>query len=320
MTAETIKFDNVIGQERAKRQLAFLLSSHIRSRGAFPNLLMTGSKGDGKTHLAREVAKQLPDFNDGSRNHKRFFPINGASVKNPTMFFEDICPAFADGDTYATIFIDEAHMLPKALQRGTMLSVLEPNKRRVNTVMHDDMPYTFDFHKVTFILATTEIDQLFDPLKDRLEEIALEPYNASELAQIMEMVIEGGVEFEEGVLEKLATHVRRNARKADNIANHVLSMGHPVFKQEHFEELRRDMNLFELGVSIEELAALKCLDVAGSEGLKLGALASELGKSSKVVQKGLEPYLLGNRLMSIDGNRRITPKGREYLTRLKKDQ
>lgn len=278
-----------------------------------PNLLFVGSKGDGKTHLARKTGRNLPDFSDGSRQWKRFYPINGGSIKNATQFFEDICVEVADGDTFATIFIDEAHMIPQALQKGVLLSVFEPNKTRVNTVEHDGMTYTFDFHKLTFLFATTELEKMFDPLVDRLQKINLEPYRPDELAQIIDLVIDGQVEFEGDTLSELSYYVRRNARHADRIADTILRMGVTSFGREHMEHLLSNMNLHKYGLDLEEIALLRKLETAGNEGLSLGMLASELGKSSKTVQKGLEPYLLGNKLMTIDGRRRLSLKGVNLL-------
>ena len=133
-------FNEVIGQERAKTELEFRLKNHISTQGAFPNLLLTGSKGDGKSHLARKIGKNLPDFSNGDRSYKPFYTINGSALKNIRVFFEQYCSQFADGDKYCTVFIDEAHEIAKPVQ-AALLSVLENTATSKTTYEYEDVPY-----------------------------------------------------------------------------------------------------------------------------------------------------------------------------------
>lgn len=310
----TSYFEGVIGQERAKTELGFRLDNHHKTKNPFPHLLLTGSKGDGKTHLARKVARNLPDWGDQTRNNKRFLSLNAAAIKSPQMFFEDICSQFADGQTYCTVFIDEAHELNKKIQNA-LLTVLEPNKNNYTTFEFNGAQFDFDFRRITFIFATTEDDQIIPPLVDRLKQISLEPYDADELAQIIELVIDGTVQFEDGTLERLSKLVRRNARKADEIAKDVMSFGVPVFTKKHLDKLVEKTNLYPMGLTNDEVRVLYTLEECGE--LSLGQLASRIGRPGKAMQKGLEPYILALGLMEIDGKRRITPKGRDYLKAIK---
>ena len=308
--------NEVIGQQQAKTELEFRLNNHINTKGAFPNLLLTGSKGDGKSHLARKIGKNLPDFSDGSRDYKAFFTINGSALKNLRVFFEQYCSQFADGDKYCTVFIDEAHEIKKPVQ-AALLSVLENTKTNRNVYEYEDIPYYFDFRKVTFIFATTDEDKLVEPLIDRLLKITLSPYTPDELAEIINGVVGEAMEFDKGVLEKASQYVRRNARKADQLAKDILSLGVPVFKMIHLKKLIEKTNLAPMGLDLDEIRTLRILEeCASSDGLSLGQLASRMGRPGRSMQKGVEPYLLANNLMEIDGKRRITAKGREYLKNL----
>ena len=307
-------FDGVIGQPRAKKTLSFFLDNHRKNKTAFPHILFTGSKGDGKTHLARKVGRNLPDFSDPAKRHKDFFIKNGTELKNPRYLLEECLSQFANNQDYATFFVDEAHEMSKQVQT-MFLSILEPNAREKTEIEYDDITYTFDFRKVTFMFATTEDDKMFHALMDRLRVLSLEPYEEKELAAIIELVIDGRVRFEDDMLKKISRYVRRNARKADCVAKDILSLGVPVFTKEHFDDLLDKVSLYPYGLTLDEVRALEILEANGE--LSLGVFASRLGRPPRAMQKGVEPYILALGLMEIDGKRRLTAKGRNYLRELR---
>lgn len=301
-------FEGVIGQKRTKTELGFYLANHLATGAIIPHLLLTGSKGDGKTHLAKKFAKNLPDLSQPTKQNKAFYLLNASTILNPTIFLEDIMSKLQD--QYATIFIDEAHELPKKVQM-ILLTILEPNKRNCTSYTFNDVDYRFDFSKLTFIFATTEDDKIFHALKDRLVTIALEPYDEKDLSQIIELVIDGEMTFEDGVLQEMSHYVRRNARSADRMAKNALAFHSPVFTREHLSILKEKLNLFPFGISHNEIRALRLLESDGE--CSLGHLSCRMAQTAKSVQKEVEPYPIALGLMEIDGKRRITAKGRQFL-------
>lgn len=307
-------FDGVIGQTRAKRELGFYLRNHLKSGNPVPNFLFAGSKGDGKSFLARKFARNLPDLQNPDKKHKKFYGFNGGAILNPTILLEDILSKVQD--EYCTIFIDEAHGLPSKVQT-VLLTILEPTKANRTRYTFNDVDYEFDFRKITFIFATTEDDKIFHALMDRLTKVTLEPYTEKELAEIMETVIENEVSFEDNLLADLSHYVRRNARAATAVAKNVLSFGSPVFTSEHFEILKSQLNMFPHGITFNEIRMLKILESDGE--CALGHLASRLAQTSKSVQKEVEPYAIAMGLMEIDGKRRLTGNGRLFLKALESE-
>jgi Holliday junction resolvasome RuvABC ATP-dependent DNA helicase subunit len=302
-----IWFEGVIGQELAKDKLAFHLNNHLNNGAVFRPILFEGSQGDGKSFLTRRLARNFPDPSDPSRKHKKFVSQNGANIKNPTMFFEDICSTFADGTQYITIFIDEVHGLPKSVQNA-LLTILEAD---YTTYEFNDVTYTFDMSRVTWIFATTENDKVFRPLRDRCINVQLQPYNLDELAEIIELVVAGRVQFDEGMIEKLAYHVRRNGRQARDLAKDIVALGQSWFGKKDFEFIRKQLGLLPFGLMQDELRVLQMLDADGP--LKLGALGARFGKPVAAVQKEIEPYPISLGFLETQGERRITAKGRQYL-------
>lgn len=308
--SESQWFEGVIGQEGAKRLLSFHLRNHLNNGAKMPNILLEGNKGDGKSYLARKFARNLPDPSDPTRQNKKFCPVDGSAVKNLTILFQDICGKFANGDDYVTVFIDEAHGLPLTVQNA-FLTITEPNRSGITRYTFDDVEYIFDSKKVTWIFATTEADKIFEPLRDRLHIVQLREYEPDELAQIMELTIEGKVRFDGNTLEQLSHLVRRNARHADRLAEAVLALGVPTFKQSHLTILKSELSLLPHGLTDFELRLLETLNDEGE--MSLGHLASRLGKPRKAVQFQLEPYVMALGYMEVEGKRRISGKGVQFL-------
>lgn len=300
-------FEEVIGQERAKRELSFYLKNHLKSGNPVPNFLFAGSKGDGKSFLARKFAKNLPDLQNPDKKNKAFYSFNGGQIGNPTILMEDILSKVQD--QYATVFVDEADALPSKVQ-AILLSILEPTKSNRTSVTFNDVTYEFDFRKITFIFATTET--IFHSLEDRLKVVSLEPYSEEDLGKIMETVFEGSIDFEDDkLLPDLAHYVRRNARAATFVAKNVMSFGTPIFTREQFSILKTQLNMFPRGVNFTEVRALRIL--LEDHECSLGHLASKLAQPSETTRKTIEPYLIALGLMIIEGKRKLTPEGRLYL-------
>lgn len=302
-------FGEVVGQSNAKMKLKFYLENHLEKGSALPNFLFTGSKGDGKTFLAKKLGKHLPDPTNPDKRHKSFYTIDGPTVKNLSVLFEDICSKFANGDDYATIFVDEAHDLPAKVQTA-FLRIVDPDGM-VNRYTYNDVEYTFDQRKITWIFATTEDDRIFHALKDRLKEVQLQPYSKSEIQEILDITTRETVSYEDGLLEEISGFVRRNARSAKEIASDIMSFGLSIFSREDWLSMARQINLHPYGITADEIRLLEILEQDGE--CSLGHLSCRVGKPSKAVQKGLEPYPISLGFLEIDGKRRITGKGREFL-------
>lgn len=305
-------FEDVVGQESAKLKLKFYLGNHLEKGSALPNFLFTGSKGDGKTFLAKKLGRHLPDPANPDKRHKSFYTIDGPTIKNLQVLFEDICSKFANGDDYATIFVDEAHDLPPKVQTA-LLRVVDP-EGFINRYTYNDVDYVFDQRKITWIFATTEDDKIFHALQDRLKEVQLQPYTQDNIREIMEKTTEGDVAFEKDLLEDISGFVRRNARSAKDISKDILSFGVPIFSRDNWVSMARQIGINPSGLTHDEVRVLEILAKEGE--CALGNLACRVGKPPKAVQKGLEPYPISLGLIEIDGKRRITGKGHLYLKAL----
>jgi Holliday junction resolvasome RuvABC ATP-dependent DNA helicase subunit len=304
-------FDDVIGQTDVKKKLKFRLDTHRKNGAILPHCLFVGSKGDGKSFLARKFARHFPDPTDGSKKHKRFFGLNAGALKNPQMLFEDILAPIQDD--YCTLFIDEAHGLNKKVEM-VLLSILEPNPNKRTRYEWDGVEYLFDFRKVTFMFATTEEDQVFHALRDRLDTVSLAPYTEAELSEIIDLNLDGGVKINKNLLKDMGGFIRQNARSAHFLAMDILSTGKSSFKDKDWDELIDALSLLPKGISPDELRAMQILQSDGD--LSLGQLASRLARPTRAVQRDIEVYPKSLGFIEVDGKRKLTKRGHDYLKNL----
>ena len=304
-------FPNLIGQHNVKKKLSFYLDA-FRKTGQAPFLNLIGAKGLGKTEFAKAFAKNLYN-EDGDR--RSFLELNCSTIKNNEAFFEQIfLPLIADNEI--TILFDECHALPQDLTMA-FLSIFNTEKNSIKKFEWNEMTFTFNFKRQTFIFATTESDKIFPPLKDRLTTIDFEPYNEDELAQIVKLCTPD-VQYVSDSLDRVATTIRNNARSAVKRSKEInLYCGAKeshVFGLQQLNDLCDQVGILPMGISYTEKQILQALNDCGSATLT--GLAAKIGLSKSALQRDHELYLLNKGLMEIDGKRKITGKGIELCKEL----
>jgi Holliday junction resolvasome RuvABC ATP-dependent DNA helicase subunit len=294
-------FKNIVGQEHIKRQLSFYLDAY-KANGTLPFLMFNGQRGIGKTEFARAV---------GAACKKTFYEINSSSIKSDKQFFEQMMPQIQD--TECVLFFDEIHEAPRKLI-AAFLSILNTEKKSVVTYTHNDVEYVFDFTKMSFIFATTEMDRLFAPFKDRLTVVDFVPYSNGEIKDIIKKRVPD-VKFASGVLDDIATTIRGNARsavkRAKEIEMYCEAKNNPDFSAEDWESLCHKANINKRGLSNTEIQILTALKERGP--LTLTMLSAITGLSVAALRKDAELHLLKMNLLRIDVKREITSQGLRLL-------
>jgi Holliday junction resolvasome RuvABC ATP-dependent DNA helicase subunit len=310
-------FEEMIGQDKTKRVLSFYIDAFEKSE-ILPHLFIVGQRGQGKTMLATQVAKNLRSKTLG--RVKPMLTINCSTLKNVRQFVEDIALMYIR-DQHITVFFDEAHEMPEPVQT-CLLTVLNPNKHNRNTLRFDDYNIEFDFTKVSFIFATTDPQRVITPLKDRCKMVHMEEYQYDDLAKIVETNSEE-ITYAPEVLKEIASTCRGNARNAtlmakDNVTQFALRHNvHDIGKKE-WQELKCVLGILPLGLENTELQVLKILKERGT--CSLTNLSAVTGLSSNSIRSEFELYLLKHGLMEVaQGGRRITAKGDQYLRDLEGD-
>ena len=305
-------FNNLIGQDEVKRQLSFFAKAQNKT-GVAPFLMMSGAKGLGKTEFAKEYSQNLKN-KDGSK--RPFLEINCSTIKNANAFFEQIfLPIVMHNEI--TILLDEAHMLPKDLVNA-FLTVFNTEKGTYKEYHHAEQIFAFDFAKQNFIFATTELDKLFAPFKDRLTIVDFKPYTQQEMADIIDLVC-GEIEFDDGLALDIADTTRGNARSAVKRCKEIMlyceSKNKKDFTNKDWKSMSHTLGIKPLGLSNIEVEILKILKERGNCSLQM--LSAVTGMSRTAIQKEAELYLLKRGLMKINGQREISGKGVNILEKFK---
>lgn len=297
-------FDNLIGQSEIKRQLQFYSDSFKRT-STVPFILLNGAKGLGKTEFLKAFSKSLLK-DDGKP--RPMLELNSSTIKNNQMFFEQIFIPLVQNNEI-TLFFDECHALPNDLVMA-LLSITNTERSPLKEFNWREYSFLFDFRKISMIFATTELDKMFPPLKDRLTILDFKPYKKEELSQIVAGRLQD-IEFEDGLLEDIASTTRGNARsavkRAKEIEMYCESRNSNLFMREEWDELRSILGIKPLGLTNIEIQVLQILNDRGPSTLQ--TVAAITGMSRTAIQKDAELYLLQRGLMKINGTREITREG-----------
>ena len=197
-----------------------------------------------------------------------------------------------------------------------LLTILNPNKDNKNTFDYEGYHFEIDFKRVSFIFATTEPQDVFHALVDRLERIDLEDYTYDDLAQILQLNIDN-VKFEGDILSRLiAPTLRGNARAAAKMAAHIsnycASKGTNKFTMTGWKELKNTLDILPFGMTKIELKLLQTLKRDGM--LRLYNLAAKMQMTRSAIQNGIEVYLQKLNLIEVTQNgRRLTKDGEEIF-------
>ena len=308
MNTTTTLFPHVIGQYPTKRKFDFYIKAFEKT-GIVPNIMLTAPKGAGKTMLARAFARNL--VMPSTMEPKRFLELNCATIKNLKHFAEMILiPHLQNADV--TVLFDECHMLPKDVTMA-LLTMTNPNKDNYNVFSYDGVDIEIDFKKITFLFATTEPQEVFHALIDRMERIDLDDYSYDELAQIMMLNTEK-IKFSGDIVSKhIAPALRGNGRAAQkmatNIKNYVAQYNTRTFKLSDWQSLCNTLDIMPHGLNKTELRYLLTLYREGT--VRLLHHAAKLGMTRGEIPSHAETYL--QKLNFID----VTTHGRALSSQAK---
>ena len=203
-TTRSTCFLMLLGNILQSVNLSFISKAFERT-GVVPNMMLTAPKGAGKTMLARAFARNLilPD----TMQPKKYIELNCATIKNLRQFVEMIMIPYMQNND-ATFLFDECHMLPKDVTMA-LLTITNPNKNNFNTFSYEGSDIDIDFRKLTFLFATTEPQEVFHALIDRMERIDLDDYSYDELGQIL-LLNTDRIKFSGDIVSKyICTSIKR---------------------------------------------------------------------------------------------------------------
>ena len=306
-------FAGFIGQEKVKSQLALHLDGYKVNKFLSPIGLIS-SKGTGKSSLMLKIAENLTGQNG---KPKQLLNLNCSSVKNLGTFVDQIIHPYQN--TEVTFAFDEIHLLPKEVI-SFLLSVITPNRERKSSCFYSGIQYSFDFHQLSFLSASTNPEKLPSPFLSRLERIDLDEYKDSELVDILKQATPR-IDYQNDIEKEIVSVCRSTPREVIKVSDRIIQWcdikHNQTFNGRDWLELRKRANINYLGINATELKHLRFLKQHGE--LTLTSLASKLRLDRHTVQANIETFLLEKSLIAIDVKRRLTTKGKEVLMKVEEN-
>ena len=214
-------FAEVTGQETVKA----ILSRAAAEDKVAPAYLLSGTRGVGKTTIARIFAKALncvhaPTGEPCNQceqcrritmgNHVDVVEIDGASnrgIDDARRLREAIAYAPMEG-RYKVFIIDEAHMLTRESFNALLKTLEEPPPR------------------ATFILATTEAHKFPITIVSRCQHFIFKAIPEAELmAHLTRVLNKEGIPFEENAIRLLARRAAGSVRDSMSLLGQTLALG-----------------------------------------------------------------------------------------------
>ena len=243
-------------KERVIEQIAVMA---LKKQNAGSIILFTGAPGTGKTSMGKAIAEalgrkyiriSLGGIKDEAeiRGHRRTYigampgrimeSIKRSGVNNPVIVLDEI-----DKLGYGSFNGDP---------ESALLEVLDPEQNVTFTDHYMNVPY--DLSKVLFICTANNIDEMSEPLLDRMEIIELSGYTAEEKFHIAKEHLMAKSLEETGLLKKnigISDAVLKNI-----IANYTMEAGVRGLKKQ-IDKLMRQAAVKILEKEIEKVVIKK---------------------------------------------------------------
>ena len=294
---------HIIGQRQIVETVATTLDYCFNEQVPFPNTLLLGPAGLGKTQVARIISDELVCG---------FHELLSSCIKSPSEFYAVLMSA-KRGDV---VFLDEIDCLHKSLQTALLIAT---DERRIYIPNgNNGVPHSIKLEPFSLIGATTEEYGILRPLAQRFKlTLRYQFYSITELVEIVRHRSKGlGWPVDESVLVPIAERskgVPRNAlRLLQSCWRICRATDGNTITTEHLQTACRLEGLDQIGLDYNEQRLLALLERGG---VRLNVISTLLGLPGKTVSTVTESFLQRSGLITKDrhGLRHLTEEGRQHL-------
>jgi Holliday junction DNA helicase RuvB len=301
-------WDDYIGQEKIKKNLALIISAAKKRKEMSDHLLFYGPAGLGKTTLASLAAKEM-----GAE-----LKITTGPALKRTGDLAAIISSLEEGDI---LFVDEAHHINRSVEE-MLYPALE--SRKLHLVVGKGLGsrmMTLDLPAFTLIAATTRVNLLSSPLRSRFGAIfKLDYYGLDDITAIIGRSAKIlGIKLSPEASMVMA----RASRFTPRIANRLLKRSRDFIEvnnrktvdEETALETLKFLEIDSLGLEYYERHLLETLiNKFGNRPVGINTMTAALGEEKGVIEEVYEPYLIKLGLLQRTQSGRVaTEKARKHL-------
>jgi len=286
VTLRPRSFDEYVGQEKIKRNLAVVIGAAKKRQEPIEHTLLYGPAGLGKTTLAHIIAREM------GANIK----ITSGPAIERVGDLGSILTNLDDGDV---LFVDEIHRLNKTVEE-ILYPAMEDHKLDI-VIGKGPSARTLqlDLPKFTLIGATTRLGSLTGPLRDRFGIVhRLEFYEEEEIEKIVDRAGSIlGVHLHDEGREMIA----RCSRCTPRIANRLLKRVRDVAQMEDADMITKDiadraLKMLEIDLLGLDTSDRRVLDAIiskfGGGPVGVQTLAAATSEEVQTIEDVYEPYLM----------------------------
>ncbi len=268
-------FDELVGQEPISRTLA----NSIKAGRAAHAYLFCGTRGVGKTSMARIFAKALNVTDDLEQAQEiseaimrgddlDVIEIDGASNRGINEAKDLIAGAGLSPSRcpYKIYIIDEVHMLTTPAFNALLKTMEEPPAH------------------VKFILCTTEATKVPATIQSRCQRFDFRPLSMSELCNQLAMIIESeGATADEQVIAQIARLGQGSMRDALSLLDRLLAAGDKTLTSDLLEQM--------LGLPDQTLVSNLVSAITNSDAGATLTSGAELLSGGSSIEQALESLI-----------------------------
>ena len=304
-----IDFENFMGQKKIIKQLNLMIHASTKLEKNLDHLIFFGAPGLGKTTLASLVSKSV-----GSN----LVYSQGQSLTK----IGDVAAILSNLKENDILFVDEVHRLKPNVQEFFYTALEDFYLDIVIGKGPTAKSMRLDLQPFTFIGATTRLDKLTQPFRDRFGVIfKFEDYSKDEISNILKIHLESfGLKINNEALDILISATKSVPRIAINTLKrvHEYCLFHSVvnINKNHILECLSLLSIDQSGLNQFDFKLLSTLSESRElRPIGIKTLSSLLGEEVDYIESICEPFLLKNGLIQKTSNGRIiTTKGLKFLS------
>ncbi len=287
-TTRPIAFEDFVGQEQIKKLLKTAIWSSKTSGSALGHMLFSGESGYGKTTLAQLVAHQM---GCGIKI------ITGYAITKPA----EMVSMLNSLNTNDILFIDEIHRLKSNVEEVLYIAMED---YRIDMVMPDGGSISIPLQPFTLIGATTQMERLSTPLKNRcVYKFHFTNYSSEEQQAILKRYLTINAislvgDDQMTLLADMCTHLTTVPREIANFCLQLKDYLIDLYGEDNLyldtvrrQEFRTRSKLQKGGITPLHQHYLSILDEAAGNPVGLKTLAVKLGMNEQAVEDDIEPLL-----------------------------